>query len=62
MHRVDQSRRRGAVLSLDRGWIAAHIPHAGGMCLLAEVAQWDADAIVCRADSHRAPDHPLRDA
>lgn len=37
------------------------IPHAGRMRLVTEVLGWDADRLTCRADSHRAPDHPLRD-
>ena len=41
-------------------WIAARIPHAGSMCLLAGVVQATPQAITCTADSHRAPDHPLR--
>jgi predicted hotdog family 3-hydroxylacyl-ACP dehydratase len=43
-----------------RDWIEAHIPHRGAMCLLEEVLDWDAQHIVCRATSHRAPDNPLR--
>ncbi|HEX4024022.1 MAG TPA: hypothetical protein VHX52_04860 [Steroidobacteraceae bacterium] len=45
---------------LDHGWIAAHLPHQGRMCLLDEVLSWDAQQLLCRADSHRAADHPLR--
>lgn len=45
---------------LDRSWIAAHIPHQGSMCLLDRVANWDQDKILCYANSHRAPDNPLR--
>ena len=30
------------------------------MCLLHEVLRWDADAIECRAVSHRDPANPLR--
>lgn len=44
----------------DRQWIAARIPHQGRMCLLDGVEAWDARQIRCRAQSHRAPDHPLR--
>lgn len=44
----------------DRAWIAAHIPHAGAMCLLDAVLAWDATTILCSADSHRGADHPLR--
>lgn len=45
---------------LDHHWIAAHIPHAGRMCLLDAVREWDAHQIVCEAVSHFAPDNPLR--
>lgn len=48
--------------TLDRDGIAARIPHHGRMCLLAGVEAWDADAIRCRATSHRDADNPLRDA
>jgi len=40
--------------------LAALVPHAGGMCLLDEVASWDETHICCRSASHRRPDHPLR--
>ncbi len=40
--------------------IARLIPHAGSMCLLASVATWSEDAIVCLATSHLDPDNPLR--
>ena len=46
--------------SLDHAWIARHIPHQGGMCLLDCVEAWDGQRIRCRASSHRAPDNPLR--
>lgn len=36
------------------------IPHAGGMCLLDRVLAWDDATIHLGADSHRAPDNPLR--
>lgn len=44
----------------DHTWIAARIPHAGGMCLLARVAAWNAQAIHCVASSHRDAANPLR--
>ena len=47
-------------MRLDRQWIAAHIPHAGRMCLLDSVSSWDALRIECRASSHREADNPLR--
>ncbi len=46
--------------TLDRDGIAARIPHAGSMCLLARLASWDLQRIVCTASNHRDPDHPLR--
>ncbi len=45
---------------LDHAWIARHIPHQGGMCLLDGVETWDEHGIRCRAVSHRATDNPLR--
>lgn len=47
-------------MMLDRVWIAAHIPHQDRMCLLDGVVEWDAQRIVCNADSHRSEDNPLR--
>lgn len=46
---------------LDHDAIAALIPHAGRMCLLARVLQWDANGIRCAAVSHRDADNPLRE-
>lgn len=45
---------------LNRDWIAAHIPHAGSMCLLDGVLEWDAQHIVCEATGHVSLEHPLR--
>jgi predicted hotdog family 3-hydroxylacyl-ACP dehydratase len=45
---------------LDRAEIARRIPHQGSMCLLERVQHWDAEGIVCSADSHRNADNPLR--
>ena len=36
------------------------IPHAGSMCLLDEVLDWDATRLHARSNSHRSPDNPLR--
>ena len=36
------------------------IPHAGSMCLLDGVEQWDAGHIVCLSESHRDEANPLR--
>ena len=46
---------------LGRAEIAARIPHAGRMCLLDRVLDWDAGHIRCASESHRAADHPLRE-
>ena len=45
---------------LDRAWIAAHIPHAGAMCVLDRVDAWDDVRIRCSATSHHDPNNPLR--
>ena len=45
---------------LDRRWIAAHIPHAGSMCLLDAVVSWDDSHIECRSATHRDAANPLR--
>ncbi|MDI9652868.1 hotdog family protein [Burkholderia cenocepacia] len=45
---------------LDHAWIAAHIPHAGTMCVLDSVDAWDTERIRCTATSHRDPHNPLR--
>jgi predicted hotdog family 3-hydroxylacyl-ACP dehydratase len=47
---------------LARDELCALIPHAGSMCLLDGVEQWDDDGIVCSSLSHRRADHPLRTA
>ncbi len=49
-----------APAALDHAGIAALIPHAGRMCLLDRLVEWDATTIVCTAGNHRATDHPLR--
>ena len=46
--------------ALDRGWIAARIPHQGTMCLLDAVLAWDTGHVLCAARSHRSPANPLR--
>lgn len=48
--------------TLDHCAIAGLIPHAGSMCLLARVDDWDTQRIRCSATSHRASDNPLRSA
>lgn len=47
---------------LDHAALCALIPHAGSMCLLDTVLDWDGDRIRCRTNGHRAPGHPLRRA
>lgn len=46
-------------MTLDHDWIAAHIPHAFGMCLLDCVVEWDDARVVCSAAGHRAVTHPM---
>ncbi|HJR77645.1 MAG TPA: hypothetical protein VJ805_11745 [Nitrospiraceae bacterium] len=41
--------------------VAELIPHQGAMCLLDSIEDWSETRIVCRATSHRNPNHPLRD-
>ena len=36
------------------------IPHAGTMCLLDQVVDWDAKRLHARTATHRAADNPLR--
>ncbi|OXI69740.1 3-hydroxylacyl-ACP dehydratase [Burkholderia cenocepacia] len=50
----------GLTPPLDHAWIAAHIPHAGAMCVLDSVDAWDAERIRCTATRHRDPHNPLR--
>ena len=45
---------------MNRGWIAARIPHQGAMCLLDEVMEFDRTSIRCRSGTHRLADNPLR--
>lgn len=46
---------------LGRADIAARIPHAGRMCLLDRVLDWDAEHIRCTTEGHSDADHPLRE-
>lgn len=48
------------MLLIGREEILKHVPHAGRMCLIDEVASWDAGGIVCSARNHTRTDHPLR--
>lgn len=36
------------------------IPHAGAMCLLDEVVEWQDDFVVCISNTHRLGNNPLR--
>ncbi len=45
---------------IGRDGIAAMIPHAGAMCLLDGVLDWDDASIRCISGRHRAPDNPMR--
>lgn len=47
---------------LDHAGIAALVPHAGSMCLLEELLEWDDSRIRCSTRTHQRPDHPLRSA
>ena len=40
--------------------IADMIPHAGTMVLLQEILHWDAAGVLCRTNTHRTLDNPLR--
>ena len=46
--------------ALNRDVIATLIPHAGAMCLLDAVLDWDATRIHARSTSHAHAAHPLR--
>lgn len=41
-------------------WIARHLPHGDGMCLLDGVVQWDDARIHCLASPREPSLHPLR--
>ncbi len=45
---------------MNKDEICARIPHAGRMCLLERVQDWDETDIHCLATSHRDADNPLR--
>jgi predicted hotdog family 3-hydroxylacyl-ACP dehydratase len=47
-------------MPLSKAELAALIPHAGAMCLLDGVTEWDGARIACSVRSHRDPDNPLR--
>jgi predicted hotdog family 3-hydroxylacyl-ACP dehydratase len=45
---------------IDKAEIRTLIPHAGSMCLLDGVLEWDDESIVCVTHTHRDPTNPLR--
>ena len=45
---------------MSRSEIAGLIPHAGAMCLLEGVVQWDDRHIRCVSSTHRSTDNPLQ--
>lgn len=47
-------------MTLGRDELTRLVPHAGAMCLLDEVIEWDDIRIVCRTRSHRDAANPLR--
>ena len=47
---------------LNHADIAARLPHAGRMCLLDRVLNWDERNIACRVVSHRDTENPLRES
>lgn len=49
-------------MMIGRDEIAGMIPHAGTMCLLDGVLDWDQASIRCVSTRHRAEDNPLRRA
>ena len=44
---------------IDNAGLCGLIPHAGTMCLLDGVLEWDETHIVCVSSSHRDPGNPL---
>jgi len=45
---------------IERDEICGLIPHAGNMCLLDRVTEWDENTIVCESSSHQLQNNPLR--
>jgi predicted hotdog family 3-hydroxylacyl-ACP dehydratase len=46
--------------TVDKSEIRTLIPHAGTMCLLDSVLDWNDESIVCLTETHRHPNNPLR--
>lgn len=47
-------------MRIDKAKIQTLIPHAGTMCLLETVIDWDQEHIACITETHRDPHNPLR--
>src|SRR5438445_10670874 len=47
-------------MSIEKAEIRTLIPHAGSMCLLDNVLDWDDESIVCITNTHCDPANPLR--
>lgn len=47
-------------MPIEKSEIRNLIPHAGDMCLLDRVLEWDDRSIVCSSETHRDPANPLR--
>lgn len=47
-------------MPISKSEIRALIPHAGLMCLLDSVIEWNDRSIVCASETHRNPANPLR--
>lgn len=45
---------------IDKKEICELIPHAGSMCLLDKVIEWDDNHIICSTCTHQDTDNPLR--
>ena len=45
---------------IERDEICGLIPHAGNMCLLDRVTEWDENTIICESSSHQLQSNPLR--
>jgi predicted hotdog family 3-hydroxylacyl-ACP dehydratase len=46
---------------IERGKIESLVPHAGEMCLLDRVIEWDSLSLICSSRSHLAASNPLRE-
>jgi predicted hotdog family 3-hydroxylacyl-ACP dehydratase len=47
-------------MPIEKAEIRTLIPHAGTMCLLDNVLDWDDESIVCTTNTHRDEANPLR--